>query len=191
MRRRAYLGLCGATVVSAGCLSIGNVGADTTGGGETPTDGASRRSPTGDVRSGDESGYEERGLEYYRHERGEWFRLAGETIAARVVRTDRTAPEDFGKSGNDIYVIDLRVVNRTGEQTPLDHEQFWVEALGQGEPPDTSASRQLEAGATGEMTRLAPEENRRLRLAFGVPDEIEPAYLWFEKHYICLVPTES
>jgi hypothetical protein len=189
MRRRAYLGLCGATLVSAGCLSIGNVGADTTGRGRSPTGGARSENEHGSEE--EEDGPAERGLEYYRHERGDWFRLADETITARVLRTDRMAPEDFGKRGNDIYVIGLRVVNQTDEQTPLDHEQFWVEALGQGEPPDTSASRQLEWGATGDVTRLEPEENRELKLAFGVPDEIEPAYLWIRQHYICLVPTES
>lgn len=212
MDRRRYLSLLGAVLVTPGCLGTDIDGTGPTEGSGTnsePAAGADRTSPgeadtadggygsTADDRygSGDEQRTDSRSD--YRHYLEEWFLLKGRDVRMIVDDTERMAPEEFETTGRDVYVLDMRAENTRAGRVALDHDLFWLEKVGRDHPPDTGLSERLDDGATGERTELGPEETRDLRLAFRVPDDVDPAYLWIESvrddrtmdYYICIDPS--
>jgi len=211
MDRRRYLSLLGAALVTSGCL-----GTDVDGTGPTEGSGTNSDPAAGtDLANTDEVDTSDGGYGYtaddgygtgdeprtdsrsdYRHYIEEWFLLKGRDVRMIVRDTDRMAPEEFGTTGRDVYVLDMRAENTRAGTVTLDHDLFWLEKVGRDHPPDTGLSEQLDDGVTGENTELGPEETRDLRLAFRAPDDVEPAYLWIESvrdeamdYYICIDPS--
>ena len=121
------------------------------------------------------------------YEFGDWIDVEGYDFGMVVLDANRRSAEDFNESGEDVFVIELRVANQSDEAESVPHDEFFLEEIGPNHPPDTSLSSQLDNGATDEQTELAVDEDRPLMIAFRVPNEITPAYLWFLPHYICLV----
>lgn len=192
MKRRDILGGLGGTITLAGCVGQNADKQDD----ESEDDDDFDQPENGTDVSTDEDGtdhsdtnpYEGEDVTSYRHELGDWFDLEERDARARISGTERHDGKEFGLEGeDDVFVLNMRATSLTDEPVQLAHEPFWIEKLGTDHPPVTDVSEQLENGATGEYSTLDPDKHRHLQLAFLVPPEIEPQYVWVDLHYICLV----
>lgn len=120
------------------------------------------------------------------------FVLDRSNIAVIVTGTEKRVSETTASTattaGRATYVVRMQVANDGDDRSELDHGLFWLEGLDPEEStPVPSLSAPLEHGAVDDATSLAPGEERTLEIAFAVPPEFEPRYLWAKKYYVCLV----
>lgn len=146
---------------------------------------------SGDGDRADDDGQSYVAEEHVELELNDRFELDDLDVGFTVTGTEKLDPETLDAavpSGRAPYVVEMLVENETEESAAVGHGVFWLEGLDPGEDrPDTDLSAPLEDGATGDATRLDPREERTLKLAFAIPEEFEPQYLWAEQYYVCLV----
>lgn len=194
MRRRRYLATAWAAAAGsvAGCVAPPRAtGSDPSGTdgstGSTEAGNGTGTSGTNATGNDDETAYV---FDYTELDLMDRFVLEDGDVALVITGTQRLEPAELGADlgEEDAFAVRMTATDEGGDGAELDHELFWLEGLDPDESaPDPGLSERLPDGVSGARTRLSPGEETEVEIAFAIPPDLEPKYLWAEQYYVCLV----
>lgn len=197
MRRRRYLAAVWASAVGsvAGCVAPPRA-TDADATGTEVSSGSAGSAENGDAdgtesSSGNETENETAYVfDYTELDLMDRFVLEESEVALVVTATRRLEPAELGADlgEEDAFAVRMTATDEGGDGAELDHELFWLEGLDPDESaPDPDLSERLADGVSGARTRLSPGEETEIEIAFAIPPDLEPKYLWARQYYVCLV----
>ncbi|MFC4989416.1 hypothetical protein [Saliphagus infecundisoli] len=198
MRRRRYLSAVWAAAVGsvAGCVAppraigsdaAGTETSDSTAGPVENGTGDEPEASSGNETEDDETAYV---FDYVELDLMDRFVLEDSDIALVVTDTRRLEPAELGADlgDQDAFAVRMTATDESGDGAELDHELFWLEGLDPDESaPDPALSERLSEGVSGTRTRLSPGAKTDIEIAFAIPPDLDPKYLWARQYYVCLV----
>lgn len=195
MRRRRYLAAVWASTVGsvAGCVAppratdADATGAEVSSGSTGSTGDADGTESSSGNATENETAYV---FDYTELDLMDRFVLEESEVALVVTATRRLEPAELGADlgEEDAFAVRMTATDEGGDGAELDHELFWLEGLDPDESaPDPDLSERLADGVSGARTRLSPGEETEIEIAFAIPPDLEPKYLWARQYYVCLV----